>query len=37
MEFHVHPLQEGIAVYYRDITDKKKAEEALRLSEERFY
>jgi PAS domain S-box-containing protein len=32
-EWHVYPTEEGLAVYLRDITERKQAEEALRLSE----
>ncbi|WP_199314430.1 PAS domain-containing protein [Planktothrix sp. FACHB-1365] len=35
-EAQVYPYQEGLAVYWRDITERKQAEVALRLSEERF-
>ncbi|HXG66040.1 MAG TPA: PAS domain S-box protein [Blastocatellia bacterium] len=35
-EAHVYPAQDGLAVYFRDITEQKKADDALRLSEERF-
>jgi len=32
----VHPAPEGIAVYIRDVTDRRSAEEALRVSETRL-
>ncbi len=35
-EVIVHPWTEGIAVYARDISKRKRAEEALRRSEERY-
>jgi PAS domain S-box len=35
-EVHIYPSQEGISVYFHDITKRKKIEEKLRLSEERF-
>jgi PAS domain S-box-containing protein len=35
-ENYVYPTKEGLSVYWRDITDRKRAEEALRASEERF-
>lgn len=35
-EARVHPLGDGIAVFLRDITDRKLAEQELRQSEERF-
>jgi len=35
-EVVVHPWTEGIAVYARDITKRKRAEDALRRSEERY-
>ncbi|CAD5954967.1 Sensor histidine kinase TmoS [Planktothrix tepida] len=35
-EAHVYPYQEGLAVYWRDITERKQAEVSLRQSEERF-
>ncbi|MTI81230.1 MAG: PAS domain S-box protein [Firmicutes bacterium] len=36
VEIHVYPSNDGISVYYKDISERKKMEEALRLSEERF-
>ncbi len=36
LEVHAYPSVTGIAVYFRDITARKGAEEALRESEERF-
>jgi PAS domain S-box-containing protein len=35
-EVHVYPVRVGIAVHGRDISDRRRAEEALRDSEERF-
>jgi PAS domain S-box-containing protein len=35
-ENYVYPTKEGLSVYWREITDRKRAEEALRASEERF-
>ncbi len=32
-EIHAYPTEEGLSVYFRDITDRKRAEEALRESE----
>ena len=32
----VHPAPEGLAVYVRDVTDRRQAEEALRVSEARL-
>ena len=32
-EVHVYPTEEGIAVYFREITERKQAEEELRRSE----
>jgi PAS domain S-box-containing protein len=32
-EMHVYPTEEGLAVYFRDITERKNAEEKLRRSE----
>ena len=36
-EMHAYPSKEGLSVYYRDISDRKRAQEALRESEERFH
>ncbi|HEY9725326.1 MAG TPA: PAS domain S-box protein, partial [Chroococcales cyanobacterium] len=35
-EVHAYPSAEGIAVYFQEISDRKRAEEALRESEERL-
>jgi diguanylate cyclase (GGDEF)-like protein/PAS domain S-box-containing protein len=35
-EMRAYPSAEGLTVYFRDITEARKTEEALRLSEERF-
>ena len=35
-EVHAYPSEEGLGVYFRDITTRKKSEETLRESEERF-
>jgi PAS domain S-box-containing protein len=34
-EVHAYPTSDGLAVYFSDVTGRKRAEEALRLSEER--
>jgi PAS domain S-box-containing protein len=34
-ETHVYPSKDGLAVYYKDITKRKEAEEALRKAKER--
>jgi len=36
LEMHVYPVEEGLAIYFRDITDRKHAEEKLAESERRF-
>ncbi|HEY8388972.1 MAG TPA: PAS domain S-box protein, partial [Parasegetibacter sp.] len=36
LDFSVYPIGEGVTVYFRDITEKKKAEEEIRLSNERY-
>lgn len=36
VEIHAYPIDEGISVYFRDITERKNAEEEIRGSEERF-
>ena len=33
---HAYPTEEGLSVFIRDITDRKRAEQALRQSEKRF-
>ena len=35
-EQHVYPSEDGLSIYMRDITERKKSEEALRVSEERL-
>jgi PAS domain S-box-containing protein len=34
LDIHAYPANEGLAVFYRDITEKKNAEQALRAAEE---
>ncbi|HEY9747526.1 MAG TPA: PAS domain S-box protein, partial [Allocoleopsis sp.] len=36
-EVHAYPAREGLSVYFRNISDRKRAEAALRESEERFH
>lgn len=36
VEVNAYPSEEGLAVYFRDITERKAAQEAMRESEERF-
>jgi PAS domain S-box-containing protein len=33
---HAYPAKDGLSVYFNDITERKRAEEALRQSEQRF-
>lgn len=35
-EVNAYPIPDGLAVYFRDVNDRIKQEDALRLSEERF-
>ena len=35
-EINAYPSTEGLAIYYHEITDRKRSEEALRKSEEKF-
>ena len=35
-ERHIYPTDNGLSVYFRDITQRKEAEEALQASEKRF-
>ncbi|HEY3268673.1 MAG TPA: PAS domain S-box protein [Armatimonadota bacterium] len=35
-EVHVYPTEDGLSVYFHDISERKRVEEALRESEERF-
>ena len=35
-EVHAYPYKEGLAVYFRDITERKESERQLRETEERF-
>ena len=35
-EVRAYPSDEGLTVYFRDVTDARKTEESLRISEERF-
>ena len=35
-EVHVYPSEEGLSIYAQDVTERKRAEEALRQSEERY-
>jgi len=35
-EMHVYPTEDGISVYFQEITQRKRAEEALQASEQRY-
>jgi PAS domain S-box-containing protein len=35
-EVHAYPSEEGLSIYAQDVTERKRAEEALRESEERY-
>ena len=35
-ENHIYPSEDGLSVFFRDITEKKRAEEKMRESNERF-
>ena len=36
IECHCYPSEHGLSVYFRDVTEQKKTEQALRVSESRF-
>jgi len=36
-ELHAYPMKDGLSVFGQDITERRQAENALRLSEERFH
>jgi PAS domain S-box-containing protein len=36
IECHCYPTKDGLSVYFRDVTERKRAEQALRASESRF-
>ncbi len=36
VEVSAYPSQDGLSVYFKDITERKKSEEAIRLSNERY-
>jgi len=36
LQVHAYPAPEGVSLYVQDVTERREAEEALRLSEERF-
>lgn len=35
-EDHLYPSHDGVSIFYRDISERKRAEEAIRKSEERY-
>ena len=35
-ELHVYPSEEGLSIYFRDVTESKRAQDELRESEERY-
>jgi PAS domain S-box-containing protein len=35
-EMHVYPIEDGISVYFQEITQRRRAEEALKASEQRY-
>ncbi|HZC43537.1 MAG TPA: PAS domain-containing protein [Acidobacteriaceae bacterium] len=35
-EMHVYPIDDGISIYFQEITKRKRAEEALKASEQRY-
>jgi PAS domain S-box-containing protein len=36
-EVHAYPCAQGLSIYFRDISDRKRTQEALRASEEQFH
>ena len=36
-EIHAYPCAEGLSIYFRDISNRKQSQEALRTSEEQFH
>jgi PAS domain S-box-containing protein len=36
VELHCYPSEQGLTIYYRDITERRRTEDALRKSESRF-
>ncbi|MEW5857831.1 MAG: PAS domain S-box protein [Cyanobacteriota bacterium] len=36
-EIHAYPCVEGLSIYFRDISTRKRSQEALQISEERFH
>jgi len=35
-EMHVYPIEDGISIYFQEITQRKRAQEALKASEQRY-